>query len=116
MLQTMDQSPTPTPLHTRAGSPDHGVAMPHSHEKAKQTVEALNDLMSDEDTQPIAETLDVLMPKEEKLVPVSDIDGSANVSTTSKLCNLVMYFTFNLGLTIFNKAVMIQVCITFYIL
>ncbi len=43
------------------------------------------------------------------LVKVSATDGSSSVSTTSKLQILLVYFLFNLGLTLYNKAVMIMV-------
>lgn len=43
------------------------------------------------------------------LVNVSATDGSSSVSTTSKLQILLVYFMFNLGLTLYNKAVMIMV-------
>lgn len=44
------------------------------------------------------------------LAKTSAIDGSSSVSTTSKLQILLVYFMFNLGLTLYNKAVMIMVC------
>ena len=110
MLQTLDHSPTPTPLHTRAGSPNRDPVLSHSHETAKQTVEVLNGLMSGEDTQLEIDARNSLMLQEAELVPVHVIDGSAHVSTASKFYHLTMYLSFNLGLTLFNKAVMIQVC------
>ena len=55
-------------------------------------------------------TLDRLAETHEKQVSVSVTDGSATVPTTTKLKYLVIYFAFNLGLTLFNKAVMIKVC------
>ena len=37
-------------------------------------------------------------------------DGSASVPTWIKCKYLAVYFLFNLGLTLYNKAVMVQVC------
>jgi len=37
-------------------------------------------------------------------------DGSARVPTWIKCKYLAVYFLFNLGLTLYNKAVMVQVC------
>lgn len=37
-------------------------------------------------------------------------DGSASVPTWIKCKYLAIYFLFNLGLTLYNKAVMVQVC------
>lgn len=111
MLLELDHSPTPTPLHTRAGSLDRGVATPHNHEKAKQTVDVLNVLMSHKSSQLPTNVADPLKTDQQELVPVSVVDGSASVSTASKFYNLALYFVFNLGLTLFNKVVMIEVSI-----
>ncbi|KAL8809736.1 MAG: hypothetical protein Q9223_002612 [Gallowayella weberi] len=46
--------------------------------------------------------------KGEGMAQVSAIDGSASVSATSKIQVLLVYFVFNLGLTLYNKAVMIS--------
>ncbi len=40
---------------------------------------------------------------------VSIVDDSTNVSTVTKAKLLIIYFVFNLGLTFFNKAIMIEV-------
>lgn len=125
MLHTLDQSPTSTPLHTRAGSPN----LAHSHERAMRTIKVVNGLVSDEntqlakrrievvnglvsneDTQLATDALNPLISQEAELIPVHIIDGSANVTTASKIYHLSLYLAFNLGLTLFNKAVMIQVC------
>lgn len=45
------------------------------------------------------------------LVKVNAIDGSGSVSFRSKIQILLIYFLFNLGLTLYNKAVMIMVSI-----
>lgn len=87
------ESPTPTPFHTRSGSLSIGAPV-HGLEQASFPMEKLEQL---------ARTYD------EKQVSVSVSDGSATVPTSTKLRYLVVYFAFNLGLTLFNKAVMIQV-------
>ena len=43
------------------------------------------------------------------MAQVSTIDGSASVTVASKVQVLLVYFAFNLGLTLYNKAVMIKV-------
>ena len=45
----------------------------------------------------------------EGMAQVNTIDGSASVSAASKIQVLLIYFAFNLGLTLYNKAVMIRV-------
>ena len=47
----------------------------------------------------------------EAMAQVSTIDGSASVTVASKVQVLLIYFAFNLGLTLYNKAVMIKVSI-----
>lgn len=45
----------------------------------------------------------------EEMAQVSTIDGSASVTVASKIQVLLVYLSFNLGLTLYNKAVMIKV-------
>ncbi|KAL8950739.1 MAG: hypothetical protein Q9222_003236 [Ikaeria aurantiellina] len=45
----------------------------------------------------------------EKKVQVSAIDGTASIPAAAKIQILLVYFAFNLGLTLYNKAVMIKV-------
>ncbi|KAL9023698.1 MAG: hypothetical protein Q9180_008137, partial [Flavoplaca navasiana] len=47
------------------------------------------------------------------MAQVSTIDGSASVTVASKVQVLLVYFAFNLGLTLYNKAVMIKVSFPF---
>lgn len=47
--------------------------------------------------------------KMDGLAKVSAIDGSGSISATSKVQVLLLYFVFNIGLTLYNKAVMIMV-------
>ncbi|KAL8766943.1 MAG: hypothetical protein Q9209_006424 [Squamulea sp. 1 TL-2023] len=47
-------------------------------------------------------------PEVEEMAEVSIMDGSASISFASKIQVLVIYFAFNLGLTLYNKAVMIK--------
>lgn len=86
------ESPTPTPFNTRPASP------------------ALGDPSIPLETAsfPIAR-LEELAQTHGKQVSTSITDGSATIPTATKLRYLVVYFLFNLGLTLFNKAVMIQV-------
>ncbi|CAL8575140.1 hypothetical protein XPA_001082 [Xanthoria parietina] len=44
----------------------------------------------------------------EEMAQVSTIDGSASVTVASKVQVLLLYLAFNLGLTLYNKAVMIK--------
>ena len=44
-----------------------------------------------------------------KLRSVSSTDGSERVSTFTKARYLIVYFVFNLALTLFNKALLIEV-------
>lgn len=44
-----------------------------------------------------------------KLRSVSSTDGSEKVSTFTKARYLIVYFVFNLALTLFNKALLIEV-------
>ena len=87
------ESPTPTPYPTPTGTPSYGVPV-CSPEPASF---------------PIAK-LEELARTHGKQVPVNISDGSATVPAITKLRYLAIYFAFNLGLTLFNKAVMIQVC------
>lgn len=50
-----------------------------------------------------------VQPKDDGLARVSALDGSGSISSTSKIKVLLVYFMFNLGLTFYNKAVMIMV-------
>ncbi|KAL8710892.1 MAG: hypothetical protein Q9225_007216 [Loekoesia sp. 1 TL-2023] len=47
-------------------------------------------------------------PQMDKLTKVNAIDGSGTISITAKIKILLIYFIFNLGLTLYNKAVMIM--------
>lgn len=97
--QSVEHSPTATPHHTRAGTPIHEKLLDRSGNETKETMAALNALMK-----PSYGT-----PEETKLTRVSLVDGSADVSVATKLNFLLVYLIFNLGLTLHNKAVMIQV-------
>lgn len=118
-LQLLDRSPTATPVQTRSGSPARGKVMPHTVEEATDFMSKLNDLMgSSVSSEPIAaetptgsnQPIAFAEPDEKLgLKPVSATDGSATISTSTKVKYLIIYFAFNLGLTLFNKAVMIAV-------
>jgi hypothetical protein len=100
---SMEQSPTATPHHTRAGSPVRGKLLGHTDKEATQTVAVLNALMNSTGG----------ASKEMKMMRVSFVDGSASVSVATKLKFLTAYFIFNLGLTLYNKAIMIKVWFIF---
>lgn len=120
-MQLLDRSPTATPIQTRSGSPTRGMVIPHTVEETTNFMNRLNDLMGPSlslepnaaekpasSNKPIAFT-----EPDEKVVlkSVSTTDGSATVATSTKVKYLIIYFAFNLGLTLFNKAVMIAVCV-----
>ena len=119
-LQLLDRSPTATPVQTRSGSPTRGKIMPHTVEEATDFMSKLDDLMGpsfssapDDAEKRLGSTKPVAITEpNEKLVlkSVSATDGSAAISTSTKVKYLIVYFAFNLGLTLFNKAVMIAVC------
>ena len=98
--QSVEQSPTATPHHTRAGTPIHEKLLDRSGSETNETMAALNALMKPSHGK----------SEETKMTRVSHIDGSADVSLATKLNFLMVYLVFNLGLTLYNKAVMIQVC------
>lgn len=97
--QSVEHSPTATPHHTRAGTPIRGKLLDNSGTEATETMAALNALIKPSRG----------MPEEAEVTRVSIVDGSANVSIATKLNFLMIYFIFNLGLTLYNKAVMIKV-------
>ena len=100
--QSVEHSPTPTPHPTRAGTPTHEKLLDRSGGAAttKETMAALNQAL----VQP-----QPAMLEETKTMRVSLVDGSAKVSVATKLNYLMLYFIFNLGLTLYNKAIMIKV-------
>ena len=93
--QHLDQSPTPTPYPTRACSPVNAHHQPHSEEDAHTTMEKLRSMIQ----------------RQEPILPVNVVDGSVTVSNLTKFKYLAIYFAFNLGLTLYNKALMSQVCL-----
>lgn len=104
LASSVEQSPTATPHHTRAGSPVRGKLLGHTDKEATQTVAALNALMNSAGE----------ASEEMKMIRVSLADGSASVSVATKLKFLIVYFIFNLGLTLYNKAIMIKVWVAFH--
>lgn len=97
--QSVEQSPTATPHHTRAGTPIHEQLLDSSDSETNETMAALNALMKPSHGK----------PEEMKMTRVSLVDGSADVSVATKLNFLAVYLIFNLGLILYNKAIMIQV-------
>ena len=96
-----NESPVNTPYNTRAGSPIHGLSSTH---RQAEDHDAMNNIWSTWKARHATKTV------------VSDVDGSAHVPALTKLKYLAIYFAFNLGLTLYNKAVMIQVwpCFIFF--
>ncbi|MCJ1380805.1 UAA transporter [Xylographa soralifera] len=84
-------SPTTTPFQTRAASPVHHLRGHHSQFEAEAAIDSMRSFIQNR----IIEKVDV-----------SSVDGSATVSTSTKSQALALYFVFNLGLTLFNKAAM----------
>lgn len=120
-LLLLDRSPTATPVQTRSGSPTRGDVLHHTVEDATEFMTKLNHIKKPTmSSEPVAAETHTgskgpiaLAELDEKLVlkSVSATDGSAAVSTSTKVKYLIVYFAFNLGLTLFNKAVMIAVCV-----
>ena len=102
-LQFCDRSPTATPVQTRSGSPVRGILMPHTAEQSSRFMEDVHAIARKDTPKKLNLAGDKIMAS------VGAIDGSANVDTMIKIKFLAVYFFFNLGLTLYNKAVMIQV-------
>jgi len=94
--QEFNDSVTATPLHTRAHSPFRHLAFPDNLEVTEANMERLNT---------------IFQQREAENVKVAVADGSATVPAKEKLIYLAIYFLLNLGLTLYNKAVMIKVCL-----
>jgi len=92
--QELNESTTPTPFPTRAHSPPHQLAAPHNPEQAEATMEQLNA---------------IFQQREMEEVDAAVVDGSAFVPPMVKLIYLTIYLLLNLGLTLYNKEVMIKV-------
>ena len=107
-LQHCDRSPTATPAQTRSGSPMRGTPMPHT---VIEAVRFMNDLHETAEKD-APEKLFTVTPGK-AMASVGQLDGSEGVSKATKMKFLAVYFFFNLSLTLYNKAVMIQVCLPF---
>ena len=105
-LQFCDRSPTATPAQTRSGSPVRGILMPHTVEQSARFMEDLHTIAKKDALKKLA------LAGDKTMATVGAIDGSANVDMMTKIKLLGIYFFFNLGLTLYNKAVMIQVGLT----
>ncbi|MCJ1395109.1 UAA transporter [Xylographa bjoerkii] len=86
-------SPTTTPFQTRAASPVHENPGHHSQFEAEAAIDSMKSIIQSR-----------MLQK----VDVGTVDGSATVSSYAKSQALALYFVFNLGLTLFNKAAMNQ--------
>ena len=93
----MSESPTATPFQTRSGSPIHDMNVNHTPAEGDAAMAGMWSIVKSRQS------------RQSYQINVSSVDGSAAVPTTTKIYYLTIYFAFNLGLTLFNKAVMIQV-------
>ncbi|MCJ1249038.1 UAA transporter [Trapelia coarctata] len=98
--QELDESTTPTPFPTRAHSPVRQLAAPHDPEEVEATMEQLNA---------------IFQQREMEEVNVAVVDGSVFVPTMAKLIYLAIYLLLNLGLTLYNKEVMIKFPFPFFL-
>ncbi|KAL2041542.1 hypothetical protein N7G274_005924 [Stereocaulon virgatum] len=105
-LQALNESPNPTPHHTRASSLERVTATvrPHTQDEAREVMANLHRLSEEEVHQ--VEGNSSHSEAEDGSVLVSVVDGSYTVSTSTKVNHLVQYFIANLALTLFNKALM----------
>ena len=116
--ELIDRSPTATPFETRSGSPARGNRMPHTLQEAEVAVERLHAFLSGEVISPAA-AMELAIPDQQSasikpkevymMETVGAADGSISVSVITKIKLLMVYFAINLGLTLFNKAIMIKV-------
>lgn len=101
-LQFYERSPTATPTQTRSGSPTLGSPVPHTSAETIKFMNDLHEIASKDAPSDITNSIATM-------TSAGVIDGSVYISTTTKMKYLAIYFFFNLGLTLYNKAVMIKV-------
>lgn len=101
-LQFYERSPTATPAQTRSGSPTLGSPIPHTSAETIKFMNDLHEIAGKDATSDITNSTATM-------TSAGVIDGSVYVSTAMKMKYLAVYFFFNLGLTLYNKAVMIKV-------
>ena len=90
----LSESPTATPYQTRSGSPIHGPSVVHAIAEGSAAM---------------AGVWSIWRCRQPSHVAVSVVDGSATIPAMTKFKYLVVYLAFNLAMTLYNKAVMIQV-------
>lgn len=90
----LSESPTATPYQTRSGTPLHGLSVAHTKAEGSAAMAGI---------------WSIWRSRESSRTAVSIVDGSATVPTMTKFKYLAAYFAFNLAMTLYNKAVMIQV-------
>lgn len=90
----LTESPTATPYQTRSGSPNHESSVIHTMAEGSA---ALTCIWS------------IWRSRQSSHATASVVDGSATVPAMTKFKYLAIYFAFNLAITLYNKAVMIQV-------
>ncbi|MCJ1478779.1 UAA transporter [Lambiella insularis] len=87
----LNDSPTTTPFQTRVPSPMLGNLIAHQQLHGEEAVSRIRSSFNLRESQKVA---------------VGMADGSAEVPAAVKYKYLACYFLFNLGLTLFNKAIM----------
>lgn len=116
--ELIDCFPNARPSEPPSGSPARGRRVQGSIQEAEAAMEKLLDLMSrDLMSQAAAIGLATLKEHRASIGPCKNFDmdtvgmadSSTNVSVATKVKVLIVYFTFNLGLTLFSKAIMVKV-------
>ncbi|KAL8933051.1 MAG: hypothetical protein Q9211_005989, partial [Gyalolechia sp. 1 TL-2023] len=91
---------------------EHDVSILAHHHSTATSVRSENQPLINEDSAKLSiarrTTSSLAQPNRDRLARVNAIDGSSRISVTSKVQILLIYFIFNLGLTLYNKAVMIM--------
>lgn len=90
----LSESPTATPYQTRSSSPIHGSSVAHTKVEGSAAMVGI---------------WSIWRSRQSSHAAVSVVDGSATVPAMTKFKYLAVYFAFNLAVTLYNKAVMIQV-------
>ncbi|KAI4171407.1 MAG: hypothetical protein LQ343_004263 [Gyalolechia ehrenbergii] len=91
---------------------EHDVSLSTHHHSTVATIRSEHQPLIIEDrAKPLTAQTTTSSPAQANMVrlaKVNAIDGSSGISITSKVQILLTYFIFNLGLTLYNKAVMIM--------
>ena len=98
----LNGSPMTMPVRTRSTSPAHRPPIANPNHDDVTSITSVWSTLRRHHGQPA-----MVCERAE----VSDVDGSATVPARTKLKYLAVYFALNLGLTLLNKAIMLQVCL-----